>query len=150
MKKILLITALLLGIATRTDARSLVLVLSDGTEVYYLLDADASPVMKFTDGKVAVNADNYTFSGIKKFFVSDTDDPNAIGATTAAQDKPTLKDGLLCIRSGADTQLFTADGRLVGQAVATKDGRTTVNTNGLPAGTYIVKSGWNSFKFTKH
>lgn len=150
MKKILAFLCLTLGFSTLVDARSLVLVLKDGSEVYYLIDSQSTPVMKFVNNEITVNDDQYTFTGIQKFFISDTDDPNAISGVTESTDKPALKNGILYLTQHAKTQVYTADGKLVKTAVSTQGGQVTIRTTDLPTGTYIVKTGKNNFKFTKH
>lgn len=149
MKKILAFLCLALGFSTWVDARSLVLVLKDGSEVYYLIDSQSTPVMKFVNNEITVHDDQYTFTGIQKFFISDTDDPNAIGSVTESTDKPVLKNGILYLTQNAKTQVYTADGKLVKTAVSTQGGQVTIRTTDLPTGTYIVKTGKNNFKFTK-
>ena len=59
-------------------AKSLVFTLNDGTKVYYQLSSEVNPIMRFKEGKLLVNDDVYEFDGIKNFYLSDEDAPNAI------------------------------------------------------------------------
>ena len=79
MKKILRgqLLCLLLAAATSLAARSLVVLKTDGSQVYYLMGGEVSPLVTFHgDGTLTVNADSYPLASVAEFFVSATDDPN--------------------------------------------------------------------------
>lgn len=150
MKKMLslALAAALAMAALSAQAKSLVLVLSDSTEVYYLLAGDVDPRMTWADGTVTVNSDDYALSDFVKFFISDTDDPSGI-QDIAAADQPTFSAGVMRVKGTPEVRVFTMDGRAV-QAQASSDGNvTTLDTNALPAGAYVVTFGKGSLKFHK-
>ena len=72
----------LLGLALLTsfavEAKSLVITLSDGSLVYYLLSNDNAPTMRIVEGGFMVNGDTYAFKDVKNFYISTTDDPTDI------------------------------------------------------------------------
>ena len=72
----------LLGLALLTsfavEAKSLVITLSDGSLVYYLLSNDNAPMMRRVEGGFMVNGDTYAFKDVKNFYISTTDDPTDI------------------------------------------------------------------------
>ena len=67
MKKLTILCLLCLA-SMGAMAKSLVLTLSDGTLVYYLLGGETDPRMRFVEGKIEVNTDVYEISGIKNFY----------------------------------------------------------------------------------
>ena len=77
MKK-LTFSLLMLVASIGATAKSLVFTLNDGTKVYYQLSSEVNPIMRFKEGKLLVNDDVYEFDGIKNFYLSDEDAPNAI------------------------------------------------------------------------
>jgi len=77
MKKLLCMGLGLMAVLA-VEAKSLVITLSDGTLVYYLLSNDKSPVMRMVPGGFTVNSDTYQFSEVKNFYISQTDDPNPV------------------------------------------------------------------------
>ena len=77
-KRIVIAVACLLFSIGISFGKSLVLTLANNTLVYYVLGGDKNPMMRFADGKVCVNSDEYAFSNIKNFYISETDDPGGI------------------------------------------------------------------------
>ena len=148
MKKLLTLIVLL-SVVIATQAKSLVLTLVDGTEVYYLLGGSTNPVMKFVgNGEITVDADTYTFSGIKSFRISNTDDPSGIEAVKAASTK--FDGNTLYINTKEkDVKVYSADGKLVETDVNVSDDMVAVSTAKLIKGVYVVKVGKTSFKFMK-
>ena len=147
-KKSLLLSLCLLFMAAGASARSLVLELADGTLVYYLLSAEASPVMKVADGQVQVNSDDFTFAEVKRFYISEEDAPTAIdGLKTAVPTE--MKDGVLYLSTREPVALYTPDGKLVRQGRAADDVRSLIDLQSLSAGVYVVRYGQKSFKFIK-
>lgn len=148
MKKPLCLTALLLIATMAAQAKSLVLVLSDSTEVYYLLAGDVDPKMTWADGTVTVNDDTYAISDFVKFYVSDTDDPTGVQAVTTAE-QPTFAAGVMRVKGTQDIRVCTVDGRTVEAKVSTDGSTTSLDTNALPAGIYVISFGSGSLKFHK-
>lgn len=152
MKKFLLLSLLSLCLSATASAKSLVLLLEDGTKVYYLLGGDTNPLMKVVDGEVYVNADKYAFSGINKFYISTEDDPNGIGGVEAEGKSvaPVMQDGVLYVNTTGAVSVYTLDGRATGAEVSSVNGGVAVNVDALPKGVYILKVGKNSVKFMKN
>ncbi len=141
MKKLLFTIAMMVVVAT-VHAKSLVITLADGTEVYYLLGGDVNPVMKFKDGKVTVNADAYEISDIRKFVISQTDDPSGIKAET------------FYVKGKQDIEVFTLDGKKVDTIRPTKlqskeDAMSSLSLTTLPKGVYVLKVGEATMKVLK-
>ncbi len=128
-----------------TNAKSLVLVLADGTEAYYNIDTQ-SAIMHLVDGNVVIETDSYQFSDIKRFFISNDDAPSAIGNIDAS--KPISQDGILYIPNQDSAILYTIDGK---QVAISQNGTDTqsFNMGYLPTGTYLVKTKKATLKFTK-
>ncbi len=138
MKKTLLI-ALMACSCMMASAKSLVLKMTDGTEVYYLLGGETTPVMKIVEGQVVVNADTYEFSGIDRFYISATDNPVGIKDMS----------GTLYTKAGGTLHIYTLDGKQVQAPTSNVDGIEAVDTNQLPAGAYIINVNGKSIKFLK-
>lgn len=141
MKKLLFIIVLMVAAVT-VQAKSLVITLADGTEVYYLLGGDVNPVMKFKDGKVTVNADAYEISDIKKFVISQTDDPSGIKA------------GTFYVKGKQDIEVFSLDGKKVDTIKSTslqskEDAISSLSLTTLPKGVYVLKIGSATMKVLK-
>lgn len=124
-------------------AKSLVLTLNDSksTKVYYKLGGDVNPRMVLgEDGTFSVNGKEYTFKGVKNFFISNEDytgQTNTIDAIVAIDE-----DG-----SGRTTgvvRVYNLDGRLV---QTREDG--TFDLNPLPRGTYVINNGVSTIKVMK-
>ena len=97
MKKLTILCLLCLA-SMGAMAKSLVLTLSDGTLVYYLLGGETDPRMRFVEGKIEVNTDVYQISGIKNFYISNEDDP--VGSHLSLQSSPLLNFIRFLILSG--------------------------------------------------
>jgi hypothetical protein len=151
MKKrtLLFLSALLLATGT-LFAKSLVLTLSDGTLVYYLLGKDVNPMMRFVDGKITVNADEYEVSGIKNFYISEEDDPTDIKGADA-EGKFTYGANTLVVKAGesAVVKVYGVSGAEVEAEIVKAGGAVSVNLNNLERGVYVVKVGKASFKVIK-
>ena len=147
MKQFLFLS-LLLCLATAANAKSLVLLLEDGTEVYYLLAGETDPVMTWADDEAIVDGDSYSISGITKFYISDTDDPSAVEAVEA-EGEATFKAGVMYVKGDHEVAICTLDGRVVEASVSSDGSVTSVNTNALPAGTYVISFGTGALKFLK-
>lgn len=136
MKRILLSFIILaLGLVS-AQAKSLLITLSDGTEVYYQLGGEKNPVMTFEDGNVVVNTDKYTFKQIKKFVISAQDDPSGLKETFFVKGSQTI-------------EIYSLDGKKLEVVNNKADGFTAVSTSDLPKGVYVVKVGNQSMKVIK-
>lgn len=150
MKRLTLWLALVLLTSMGAEAKSLVLTLSDGTKVFYLLGGETTPKLRFLEGKVAVDADQYTISGIKSFSFTDDDTPTAVDPLLAKQ-QVTFADNTLVVRSpkAAGVRVFSVAGLEVAADVQVLDGIITVNLNDLEHGAYVVRVGKSSLKVWK-
>lgn len=151
MKKLtLLLCASLLSLGAM--ARSIVFILNDAqeTKVYYLLGGETDPVLKFKDGKMMVNTDQYELSDIKNFYVSEEDDPVGI-EPTLAEKKVKFSANTLVV-SAADVQdvkVFTPNGVEVNADVQKSGDLISVNLNRLSKGVYVVNFGKSSMTVMK-
>lgn len=131
-------------------AKSLVFTLNDGTKVYYQLSSEVNPIMRFKEGKLLVNDDVYEFDGIKNFYLSDEDAPNAI---ENVQSKPnvTFKANTVLIPADAVKVLkvFTVDGVEVKTVIQNEGDVFSVDLNGLAKGVYVISTGKSSLKVIK-
>ena len=141
---------LLMAAVSMLSAKSVVFTLKDGTLVYYLLGGEKNPVMRFTEDEVVVNADNYEFSDIKNFYISDEDDP-AITAIAATRLDGKRFDGnilFLPVKS-AGVKVYDASGKEVKVNVSTSDSGSTIDLSALRTGMYVVRVGDSSIKIQK-
>lgn len=149
MKKLAL-SLLMLVASIGATAKSLVFTLNDGTKVYYQLSSEVNPIMRFKEGKLLVNDDVYEFDGIKNFYLSDEDAPNAI---ENVQSKPnvTFKANTVLIPADAVKVLkvFTVDGVEVKTVIQNEGDVFSVDLNGLAKGVYVISTGKSSLKVTK-
>lgn len=147
MKKILALI-LCLTMTVMADARSLILVLSDSTQVYYLLGGEKNPVMKCGKESITVDTDKYAFQDVVKFFLSDKDAPDAINDMTIPG--LTYDGSTLYVNSSVKSvNVYRIDGIEVEVKTAISDGRTAISTSSLERGTYVVKIGKASMKIHK-
>ena len=149
MKKLTFFLLMLVASIGAT-AKSLVFTLNDGTKVYYQLSSEVNPIMRFKEGKLLVNDDVYEFDGIKNFYLSDEDAPNAI---ENVQSKPnvTLKANTVLIPADAVKVLkvFTVDGVEVKTVIQNEGDVFSVDLNGLAKGVYVISTGKSSLKVIK-
>ena len=149
MKKLTFFLLMLVASIGAT-AKSLVFTLNDGTEVYYQLSSEVNPIMRFKEGKLLVNDDVYEFDGIKNFYLSDEDAPNAI---ENVQSKPnvTFKANTVLIPADAVKVLkvFTVDGVEVKTVIQNEGDVFSVDLNGLAKGVYVISTGKSSLKVIK-
>lgn len=143
-------TCLCLSISTLT-AKSLVMTLTDGTLVYYLLGGDVNPMLRFVNGEITVNTDAYSFSNLKNFYISLTDDPNGI-EHKLADVKVSFSHHVLTIPSvdAEAVRVYSTDGTRVHPAVRSEAGFLFVDLSHLPQGIYAVKVGDTSLKVVKN
>lgn len=149
MKKLTFFLLMLVASIGAT-AKSLVFTLNDGTKVYYQLSSEVNPIMRFKEGKLLVNDDVYEFDGIKNFYLSDEDAPNAI---ENVQSKPnvTFKANTVLIPADAVKVLkvFTVDGVEVKAVIQNEGDVFSVDLNGLAKGVYVISTGKSSLKVIK-
>ena len=149
MKKLTFFLLMLVASIGAT-AKSLVFTLNDGTKVYYQLSSEVNPIMRFKEGKLLVNDDVYEFDGIKNFYFSDEDAPNAI---ENVQSKPnvTFKANTVLIPADAVKVLkvFTVDGVEVKTVIQNEGDVFSVDLNGLAKGVYVISTGKSSLKVIK-
>ena len=143
---LLLILAFAMSHATSLNAKSLVLVLSDSTRVYFLLDT--TPVMKFQSGKVTVEAKEYAFTDIARFYISQTDDPTGIESQLAKQEVK-WEGGTMLLQGKQKAEVYSTGGVKQEVGITVTADMTFIDTNPLPKGTYILKAGKTSMKFMK-
>ena len=146
IKSLLLTLCLLLSMGA--SARSLVVELQDGTLVYFLLSADASPTMNVADGQVTIEGNEYAFAEVKRFYISEEDVPTAIDGKKTTEETE-MKNGVLYVSTTEPVGVYTTDGRLVQKGGRADAVRSTVSTESLPAGVYVIRYGKKSFKFIK-
>lgn len=149
MKKLTFFLLMLVASIGAT-AKSLVFTLNDGTKVHYQLSSEVNPIMRFKEGKMLVNDDVYEFDGIKNFYLSDEDAPNAI---ENVQSKPnvTFKANTVLIPADAVKVLkvFTVEGVEVKTVIQNEGDVFSVDLNGLAKGVYVISTGKSSLKVTK-
>lgn len=149
-KKFLSVLLVLTLITSGVSAKSLVLTLSDGTLVYYLLQTDNNPMMRFTDGGFTLNADAYEFSGVTNFYISATDDPTSIKDIEKSAKNIVFSGNSITINgSTGKVSLVSSNGMSLNVEAQTVDEKTFIDITTLPTGTYIVKAGESSLKFKK-
>lgn len=149
-KRIVIAIACLLFSIGISFGKSLVLTLANNTLVYYVLGGDKNPMMRFADGKVCVNSDEYAFSNIKNFYISETDDPSGIEHLLKEQ-QITYKAGTLIVHTDSPESIgvYNANGMKVSVPVEQSGDAVAVSLNQLPKGVYVVRVGESSFKVLK-
>jgi hypothetical protein len=128
------------------NARSLVLVLSDSTKIYFLLDD--KPVLRMVDGKVLIDTQAFSFEDVDHFYISQTDDPSSIEAVLAER-KVKFEGNTLVVDGDKAVEVYAVNGTKMKVKMSKSAGVTMVNTEDLVKGVYIVKIGKTSFKFSK-
>ncbi|MBO4314532.1 MAG: T9SS type A sorting domain-containing protein [Prevotella sp.] len=146
MKRFLFVCVIFMA-SIAVGAKTLVFTLADGTKVYYTLNALTdglryAPVVKFSQGNVTVNGDQYEWSGIKEFYLSDESDPAGILPHA------------LCVETDAQVVVYSADGKKMMEAESLSAFKR-IDMSGLPKGVYVVivdgkNGGKESFKVTKN
>ena len=147
--KIIALVACLFFAAANLSAKSLVLTLKDGTLVYYLLGGEANPKMRFVDGSIVVNTDQYEFSDIKNFYISDTDDPSGIRQAAVGDVQYDHNVVIVATDELLPVSIYTSAGQKVDAYIQQASGKTLVDLNSLPQGAYVVTIGESSLKVLK-
>lgn len=131
--------------------KSLVLTLTDGTLVYYLLGGDVNPMMHLSEEGTQVNADTYTFGNLKNFYISLTDDPNGIEQVLTDAHVSYSRNMLVFTAKDTDkVQVYTTAGTPAQADVKVMGDKVLVDLNQLPQGAYVVKMGQSSLKVMKN
>ncbi|MCR5315052.1 MAG: T9SS type A sorting domain-containing protein [Bacteroidaceae bacterium] len=146
IKKVILICTLALLTQMSANARSLVLVLSDSTKIYFLLDD--KPVLRMVDGKVLIDTQAFSFEDVDHFYISQTDDPSSIEVVLAER-KVKFEGNTLVVDGDKAVEVYAVNGTKMKVKMSKSAGVTMVNTEDLVKGVYIVKIGKTSFKFSK-
>jgi hypothetical protein len=146
MKKTILIGILSLLSALTVEARSLVVVLTDSTKIYFLLDD--KPVMRLESDMVWIDTQSFSIDHVDRFYISQTDDPSGIEAIMAER-KMQMNGSTLVIAGNEEVTLYGVNGTKVKARVSKVADMTSVDTSDLPKGPYVVKIGKASFKFIK-
>ncbi|MBQ6751208.1 MAG: T9SS type A sorting domain-containing protein [Bacteroidaceae bacterium] len=150
MRKLTLLLTIMLLASLGAAAKSLVFTLGDGTKVYYLLGGETNPMLRFVDGKMTVDTDEYELSNIKNFYISEEDDPNAIEPVLTRQNVSFSANTLVINDAQVKAvKVYTVDGAAVKADVQQVGDVISVNLNGLAKGAYIVNVGKSSFKVMK-
>lgn len=150
MKKISMMLLMTVMASMSVMAKSLVLTLTDGSLVYYQLGGETNPKMRFVEGKLTVEADAFEFSGIKNFYISNEDAPDAIEQTEAEQmcafhaNSVTVKASSL----GA-VKVFSSNGSQVKPVANSVGDYVNIDLSGLPNGAYVISVGKSAFKVLK-
>lgn len=149
-KRIVIAIACLLFSIGISFGKSLVLTLANNTLVYYVLGGAKNPMMRFADGKVCVESDEYTFSNIKNFYISETDDPSGIEHLLKEQ-QITYKAGTLIVHTDSPESIsvYTVNGMKISVPVELSGDIVAVSMTQLPNGVYVVRVGESSFKVFK-
>lgn len=151
MKKLLLATLLLLGMSS-LQAKSLVVSLTNGSLVYYLIGGETNPMMRFTEDRVSINGNEYEFSKIQYFYISETDDPSGMEVAEKSCVVEYREEGLLIrpSKEGSEVSVCALDGKVVVPVRMIREESYFVDLSSQPSGVYVVKVGVDSFKFVKH
>ena len=146
LKKTILIGILSLLAALTVEARSLVVVLTDSTKIYFLLDD--KPVLRLDGDMVWIDTQSFSIDHVDRFYISQTDDPSGIEAVMAER-KMQMNGSTLVIAGEEEVTLYAVNGTKVKARVSKSSGMTSVDTSELPKGPYVVRMGKASFKFIK-
>ena len=148
-QKIFTLVACLLFAMANLSAKSLVLTLKNGTLVYYLLDEEVNPMLRFVDGGIVVNTDRYEFGNVKNFYISATDDSSGIEHVVGEHVQ--YDHNVLAFSSeySQSFAVYTCSGHQVAVSAQQANGQTIIDLNPLPQGAYIVTIGESSLKIFK-
>lgn len=141
-------------VRSQADPQRLVVWLTDGSKVYH--DLADEPTTTFADGSLLLTTAKtsisypldkvlrYTYEGVYSSISAPTLQPGEVFFSQEA-------DGMTFagLPAGTLIQLFSPDGKLLGQQTAAEGQKVEVSANGMPAGTYIVKAGDATYKFLK-
>jgi len=114
-------------------------------------DLEARPIVSFTDSDVKlVCADMtvlYPLDNYLKMTIEEVDEATDIKALSTDAFK--ITDSVITARGNENLLLYSIDGKCLLQGKANAEGLATFSISQLPAGTYIVVIGKQSFKINK-
>lgn len=147
MKRIFIFLACFVA-TLQTEAKSLVVVLTNGTLAYYEISKTSEPVMKRGNGTIMVNTDGYNLSEFHHFYVRNEDVPASI---SGIKTDGTRYEGTYFYVKSDDKKVsvYSTDGKEMNMRFTINDGWTIVPMGNLRSGVYIVKVGESSFKIRK-
>ncbi len=156
-KNILILFLLMLHVCL-VSARSLVIELKDGTKMYYIVSLDENPCLVFDQGNMSIQSDQFTVSDVRKFYISETDNPNQL--SNPLQEEAFRSTGLateslhiilenLNPEEQPEVSLFSIDGKLLESSYSFRGRELILETSALARGIYILKIGSKSLKFQK-
>lgn len=149
MNKRLISILLALILVLSVGARSLVLQLTDGTKVYYLLDGTTNPIVSFANGQLLIQHNGYAMEGVSKFYISEKDESNtAVESVITDQQDSRQQDGIIYAKTRT-LRVYTPAGRAVSAPVQVVGDVRAVHLQSLPAGTYIIQIDDRSLKIVK-
>lgn len=156
MKRITLIALLILCSFVVAQGRGLVLQLTGGVKAFYPLTGnDAAVTLKMTYEGLQVEASQYAFSQIEKFYISETDEEvSEIKSVSTRQADIFQQGGMLFVTGGeGPLHVYGIDGKdvsLSGRPVVQTVGSTAaVNLQLLPSGIYVLQTGKKKVKLMK-
>ena len=135
----------------QASAKNLVIELTNGTKIYYPVSNSVTPFLKVTEGTVSIDADQYAFADADRFYLTDEADPTAVVSPEA---KPVMREGFVYLETTGPVRLYTPDGQQLPVKATVQHPSATaqlteVDLNGLKPGTYLLKTGNKTLKFTK-
>lgn len=150
MKKLTCLMTFLCLMTMSVMAKSIVFTLSDDAKVYYLLGGETNPILRFIDGKVTINTDQYEISDIKNFYISNEDDPTAIENVLATQQVQFRANTLIINAADVKTvKVYAVGGTEVQADVQQQDDLVSIHLDALSSGLYVISTGKASFKVMK-
>ena len=147
-----LITIVLLGIGVCSAETTLVILLTDSTEVRYSLSQQ--PVMHFDYSTISLTctggaAGGWSFSSVDSWHFEDPQGPNALPETENTKMLIRIDDHRLTVTGAGSNSAAVYDvaGRLITTAADSEGDALSIGLNGLPQGTYLLQVGDNTVKF---
>lgn len=145
---------LLMGQTVLTEGRNaLVVHLKDGTSTTFLLDDQ--PRATFSDGALKVVSSSlsmeYPRAEVLRFTYGHAD-AEGVAMHPADSFSGVMDGNLFCLsglKGGADVRLFSADGRLLCEVSAGRDGKVSIPLDAYPSGVYVLQSKGLIHKFAK-
>ena len=131
---------------------SLLIHLTDSTEIVCSLAKE--PTMTFGDKTITLSSiegtvGQWDFSDVVSWNFADVEDGDAVIPINAEKARIWIEGGRLTIAgvSAEKIAVYDAGGRSSIPVPDNADGQISININGLPKGTYLLKAGNSSFKF---
>lgn len=131
---------------------SLLIHLTDSTEIVCSLAKE--PTMTFGDKTITLSSiegtvGQWDFSDVVSWNFADVEDGDAVIPINAEKARIWIEGGRLTIAgvSAEKIAVYDAGGRSSIPVPDNADGQISININGLPKGTYLLKAGNSSIKF---